>query len=376
MKHLRKLAVLAVALIAVLALSVVAWADEGLDITDNNDNTFTIEFTKEIKALGSTGTLYSPQVTYTYSVDDELNGQALEAAVNPVAPSISVGSVTFNGTPGTSNSKFTATGLITATIDNTTTHNAFIYKIDEADPGKTALGIREEGTSSSVTYNNSRYLILVVGDPNLSDSVDETKVLTAYLYKENNDEQDPELKTSGWTVNESTYDKYETTTVTIKKEIIGKYADPNVAFAFSVNVNCSNGGKVTYDNSTSGTAMGTAYEKGLANNGTITITGVPAFAGAKVEIAEQNNTTSTYKLTTSGLDTNISTPPKSMGPNDTYMGTRSINSMDLVQIIYTNELPDISATGLALRVAPYAIVVGAGAALVWVSRRRREESVN
>ena len=361
MKHFKRIAAVVIALAMILVVSVMAFADEGdgLPITDQGNDLYSVNFYKEINAVG-TGTIYAPSVTYTYSVG---NPVVIEGSDSSKAPIVSIAdSLVFNSSDSiAAGGDFAKTGTININIAEATA-GVYQYKITESDSGKTAKGITYEGAS----YNADRYLVVVVGE---NESGNALTVQTVYLYK--GDAHNAELKTDGWKVAEGdSYDKYETTTVTITKNIQGTYADKTHAFPFTVTINCDNGSKVTLDSA--------AYDmktvnmsKSLADGQSAVITGVPAHANAVVQVTEENNTNSTYYLTTDGLSTNFNR--EEMTKDATKTGqTTPITDTTARTITFINKLEDISTTGLVLRVAPYAAVVAAGAALVLVSRRRKE----
>ena len=373
MKHLRKLAVLLLALVAVLAFSVTAWADEptSLDVTSKGDGVYTVPLKKQIKVTG-TGEIYSPQITYTYSIDSEVNGVPIYEGTGYVAPSVDVSSIEFtNEKHASANSYIESTGTITVTINENTTQGVYKYKIVEDESGKTAKGITSEGNP----YTNTRIFIAVV-TPATGGGLE---VSAAYLYKKDTGAQDSSLKTEGWMVNEDlNNDRYETITVKVKKTITGDYAQTNLRFKFTFEVACTNGSKTAFasGNDTTYLAMNTPVDYYLTHNDEILIYGVPKHASATVNVKETNTTSNTYNLTTSGLTNDLNTAKKIAKDEyyEGYLGPISTDSDAAIPITFNNDLPNLSNTGLALRVAPYAIVVGAGAALVWVSRRRREEN--
>ena len=364
MKHFKRIAAVVLALAVVLVMSVMAFADDGeggLPIDDKGNNVYSVEFFKEINAVG-TGKIYAPSVTYSYSVGDAV---IIEGSETSTPPQVSVvSSLSFNNSDEVDNGgDFTKTGTININIANATA-GVYQYKITESDNGKTAKGITFEGT----TYNADRYLVVVVGENEAGDALE---VQTVYLFT--GDAHEADLKTDGWKVVEGqSYDKYETTTVTVTKVIQGTYADKTHAFPFTITINCDNGSKVTLDNTAY--AMRTVtMSKSLANGGSAVITGVPAHASAVVNVTEKNDTNSTYYLSTDGLSTDFTREEMTGGAEKTGQ-TTVITTTDARTITFTNKLEDISGTGLVLRVAPYAIVVAAGAALVVVSRRRKENA--
>ena len=125
----------------------------------------------------------------------------------------------------------------------------------------------------------------------------------------------------------------------------------------------------------------------IANGGTIKYIGIPN--GTKVTVTETNDVAGTTYATTgtetigSGNATGIvwtggtstkSTDNKTatMDPSDTtiYAQTSAPTADSNVAIQVTNTLSIISPTGVVLRIAPYALILGAGILLLLISRRR------
>ncbi len=138
-------------------------------------------------------------------------------------------------------------------------------------------------------------------------------------------------------------------------------------------------------------AVGTADKDGtplIANGGTIKYIGIPN--GTKVTVTETNDVVGTTYTTTgtetigTGSATDIAwtggTSAKSadskaatMNQSDTtiYAQAATPTADSNVAIQVTNALAIISPTGITLRVAPYILMLGAGIALLLISRRRR-----
>lgn len=139
-----------------------------------------------------------------------------------------------------------------------------------------------------------------------------------------------------------------------------------------------------------GDAVGTADKDGaplIAHEGTIKYIGIPN--GTKVTVTEDNDVAGTTYATT-GTETigtgsatdivwtggtsakNTDNNTATMDPSDTtiYAQTSAPTADSNVAIQVTNTLSIISPTGVVLRIAPYALILGAGILLLLISRRR------
>ncbi len=138
-------------------------------------------------------------------------------------------------------------------------------------------------------------------------------------------------------------------------------------------------------------AVGTADKDGtplIANGGTIKYIGIPN--GTKVTVTETNDvagttytTTATETIGTASATDVVWTGGTSAKSSDNKAATMSPSATTIyaqasapaadsnVAIQVTNALSIISPTGVALRVAPYMLMLTAGLALLLVSRRRR-----
>lgn len=118
---------------------------------------------------------------------------------------------------------------------------------------------------------------------------------------------------------------------------------------------------------TAGALSSTELKPAIASGGSVTYTGIPA--DTTVSIIEKNtvDSTATYKVTTTGADTNIN--GKSVAYNEsTSAATVKMNGAETVGV--TNHLENISPTGVILRFAPYLILLGIGIFLLVFARRR------
>lgn len=139
-------------------------------------------------------------------------------------------------------------------------------------------------------------------------------------------------------------------------------------------------------------AVGTADKDGtpkIANSGKVKYIGIPN--GTKVTVTETNDvagttyaTTATEKIGdgtaapvaftgggTAALSTDSKTATTDYNETVIYAEASAPAADSNVEIQYTNTLSIISPTGVALRVAPYVLILFAGVALLLVSRRRK-----
>jgi len=198
-----------------------------------------------------------------------------------------------------------------------------------------------------------------------------------------------------------TVDKYTTYDFTVKKTVSG-LGDKNHEFPFYVDIaNSIAGAKYTYKDK-AGTStpevIGTAatIAKGTNNKDStlklkdgesVTFVGVPSNQTTEltVDVTEYNDTVDKYvpevtaKNGTITMESTNAAKGNAMtektGSDST--STFAVKTNDVTAQILTidNNLPEISPTGVVLRVAPYAIMLGAGVVLFIILKSRKNKAV-
>ena len=162
--------------------------------------------------------------------------------------------------------------------------------------------------------------------------------------------------------------EYTTYDLTVSKYIKGAMAANS--FAFSVNVsNVPADVFIKQDDNAAVAGSGSnGFTAELGNEKSTVIKGLPSKAaytiqegvnqieGYSVEVADDHNAAYDW-IGTSHFGSEVATV---MGQND-------------ANVAFTNTLMTISPTGVVMRFAPYMMILGAGIALVMVSRRRKAE---
>ena len=265
--------------------------------------------------------------------------------------------ITFsNSQDATSGNVFSSSSSIS--IDTTgATAGAYKYTIQETCDAKTDKGITTGGTAN---YNQYRYLVVYV------NSAHEVTLVNLYTDTSRTN------KTVGWMASGSAdnYDLYETVKLTVKKVITGSHAELNHEFPFTITCNFDNGSKVTLNNTEH--PMTDTLSANLSHNEEAVIYGVPKNISTTFTIHETINTYDAYTVTTSGLQQDL-TGAEPVNSGTTAGGTTPNITADTT-VTFTNHLPDISATGLVLRVAPYVAMAAVGIPLFVVMTRRRKET--
>jgi hypothetical protein len=428
---LKKLGAIALVLMLMMSLSVNAFA---ADFTDGVAGAWTeadkekvqdksINIKKEIISYNATSaSVFAPAFSYTYTVTpatvsnytvtDENKDHTSGAAVTaPVNPGITTGLTVNGGTAGTEASAvgtlaFTnTTALTTSSAGGSNLYNitlsfanvrfsqpgVYRYQIAEtlAD-GKTYDGVAIEDGGTNTVY--------------LDVYVDGAGKIYGYVCMAANSSVTPSTtKTNGFVGSGAGADKYYTYDLTLSKDVVNdNYAETNHAFPYTVIFNNSESYSTTFTitetaaNGSTGispTAASAPTWSGVAKvkeGANITYTGIPA--GVDVDVYETNDMTGvTYTVATSVnsgtavTDNGViaGTAPTSAVAQTTkqaYESTKAtVNTPKIATVsaaqtlAITNTLVLISPTGVAMRIAPYALMLIGGLVLLVISRRRKAE---
>jgi len=203
-------------------------------------------------------------------------------------------------------------------------------------------------------------------------------------------------------------DMYYTYNVEVSKVVTGAMGDTEHEFPFAATVTeygnmkwlvkgaISADGSTTNDSYTS--ELGNVVNYNLKNGDKAIIIGLPPFA--KVNFTETQDTESVYTVTVkNGAATPAEITPVFSDGNTNKLAAKAVTvkaynegqevttynksgtvytaKLDAVAGVtkteYTNDLPQVSPTGVVLRVAPYVFILAAAAMLVVLAKRRQDE---
>ncbi|PWM20406.1 MAG: hypothetical protein DBX97_03590 [Collinsella tanakaei] len=357
MKLNRKIARLAASVLAT-AMFACATALPAM-AADPSVSSNTVTITKTINMTGAVGAGV-PKGTYNFTIAEcnpsGLTGKESNAktgileAVNNNNPNLSV---EFDGTAATENilltfdtTKFEATGA-----------GVYYYTISENDISNFA-GMTKDA--------NTYYLKVSVANAEGGGLT----ISSAVMYPENlgGGDQSTEAKVAGFT------NTYTTTSLTVTKDVEGRFGDKKKQFSFEITLTDPNHADsfdhITSVTSTKGSegAKDVKFENGvgkvlvtLADTESVTITGLPV--GTTYEIVESNN---------AGYDVSYSSNV-TQDNNDENKATGQVadsaNNVTVTNTI-TNDAP---ATGVIMNVAPYVLMVGIAVAGCFVFLRKRRD---
>ena len=406
MKIITTLMLIAALMLATGTTALAADIGSNGGVTETTETSITIK--KEITAYNPFGsTVNAPSITYSYSIASP--GEASKTITD--SNNVSVGTVA--GPAGaTITSSITWDAGTTDDQMKTATAGEANYKTITADfSGVTfpAAGVYRYVITETATYTNTgvvdggdhtRYLDVYVKN---STTEGKYEIYGYACFKYNNnidgrsdaatsDTVTKAVKTEGFVANSNTADnhttdKYYTYNLTVGKTLSGDAGMNSHQFPFGIAFTGSETGVLPIISGDAGTkptwnAKGTmssfnctadeAAKLKIANGQTVTITGIPV--GTSVVINEKNDVTgTTYKSASSGADTNAGDISIATGitSNDAKVNAQTAGSVADKTVTFTNTLELISPTGVVLRIAPYALMLAAGIAFLFISVRRR-----
>lgn len=325
------------------------------------------------------------------------------------------------GTEVTASTTTITSGYIDVTVDAATIYNAnkgpgiYRYKISDTT---TAATLTAAGIKRANDYVTDLYLDVYVKN-NSNNPVNGFVVYGYVLFKSDNKDVDilfaegtnETLKVEGYTVLSEVEkaDQYHTYNVEVSKTTTGDLADKRNNFPFQVdltNAVITSQDDFYYVITKDGTALTEVTDKlaadgsktiGAANStgannlqlqdgDKILITGLPV--SCKIDVTEFNNTYDVYTASAKdeanadlNLDNNAATPTTDAATvilehekTGSLHAVKDIDNTTAKDVIaFTNTLETISPTGVVLRIAPYALMLGAGLFLFFFSRRRKAQ---
>ncbi len=209
--------------------------------------------------------------------------------------------------------------------------------------------------------------------------------------------------TDGTPSNQNMADHYYTYNYEVEKEIRGALADKSHQFPFTVNTSkptdstaavkfyvkkteASDHSAANETLTASGT-IGTAVSEGLADGNRLHLIGLPANATI-ASVSELNDTADTYEVTVvnptlhvPALEANTSASYANATPLTNYATNKTAEPDETSSIIgtkFTNDLTDISQTGVILTYVPYAIMLGVALFFIgmFIRNKKNEENEN
>ena len=385
----------------ILSFSVAALAAD-IDDGASTSSEATLNIPKSIIAYNPDGaTVYAPDIQYTYSITA---GDAITSKTFAVEGGSTASFGVKEGIPGavsidysavkwvqTETLSTTAAGtesdskniVVTVTVGtnfDATGAGIYHYVITDTTPSADLIAA---GITRPDDYETTRDLFVIISN---SDS---GYVISGYILTEEGSTTTD--KNGGYTkqydIVDDTVgggsDNYYTYNLTVNKTVSGSGADKTHAFPFTVTIS---NGIVDYNYDVTGATKDTANNYKVAGSlkggDSIVITGLAVEPGKTLTavITDENDTADTYTATLTSVTgektaSSATLDDSELSPDETATldAVNIDNTASKTEVTIDNALTTISPTGLILRFAPYAIMLGVGALLFGLSRTKRKD---
>ena len=369
----------------------------------------------------------APTITYEYTIAPATvsgltvtdAGGSLHATQNEVTGQVKagVGSPTISGTTDktpTSSSTFEAGKLVlTPSVELEASasgaENKFPLKVDFTGvtwPGAGVYRYVITETTSADTKKAAGIAEAVTTKTNYMDvyvmDAEEGSGYVVYGYVLHTDNTNNITPSTSKSSKIAADDNYYTFDLTISKTLVGDNANKTHKFPFNVdftnseitavigliqNTETGNGITATAPSNAAVSSLDVSTTNlQLADGASVTYIGIPVGVGEEkttVTVYEINDVVGTVYGSTYKVDTGNETGYKQLSwvsdenANQSNLATvtpAAVNAHDgdsTHTIAFTNTLELISPTGVVLRIAPYALILGAGIVLLLISRRRK-----
>lgn len=397
MKNVKKIGALVLALVMVLAMSSTAFAEEtigntGIVGTTSSTLNAVVKIPKTLKVFNpDENSVYAPNITYTYAVaagtaEIEITDDQSVKAKTKMPTSAQMPALTSNTLSWSSAS--TTLGA-SSSGDNSSTNNVQYLELTFTSSAFTAAGIYRYKITETVNYTGSGvtagtntdhelFLDVYVRD---TDTTTAGQTIYGYVLHTGDDSingvnpTNVDTKTEGFV-----FDEYHTSNVTVSKTLSGDVAMNGHEFPMAVTIaegTVTQGFHLLTGKTGTATVAATLADKiytdaaKVSNGAKVKYIGLPT--GATFTVTETNDvagTTYSSEVKVDGTTNNTNTNMYTDGTL-AMTGATTVTADTAHTVGYTNTLLLISPTGVALRVAPYALILAAGVVLLVLSKKRR-----
>lgn len=331
-----------------------------------------VNFVKTIDMTNAQGASV-PDVTYSYTV---ASGTAVTGDPDRNIPDIKAGNandltianVDFGPTDTVTNNKVTKEAEVTFAENAYTAPGIYRYTVTEQDPTDPDI------TYDTDTYTLDVYVINSNGTLEVANAIWMRGTPVTPTLDENGNavygEDEDAAKANKIAGDE---DQYKTYSLTVTKEVEGTMADAGREYDFQIDLSgLDNGAKVTNgenavtdtDNDGSISVSGIKLVPNDESKKSVTITGIPS--DALYTIVESLDESEGYTVT-------IKNGSELTCTDDKYSTTEATQGKQNQSVTIVNKRDAVSPTGIAMNVAPYALLVVVAVAGCFVFLRKRNE---